>query len=56
MQQDNRLILLVIISLLLGCSVGYTGYDVPSNSKTTTTVILIRYAERDNFFNITAQD
>jgi len=55
MQQDNRLIIMVIMFLLLGCSVGYAGYNLPSKSETTTTVILIRHAERDNFFNITAQ-
>ena len=41
--------------LLLGFSVGYTGSNLPPKSETTTTVILIRHAERDNFFNITAQ-
>jgi hypothetical protein len=40
--------------LLLGCSVGYAGSNLPSKSEKTTTVILIRHAERDNFFNITA--
>jgi len=55
MQQENRLLILAIIFLLLGCSVGYTGSKVHSKPETTTTVILIRHAERDNFFNITAQ-
>ena len=55
MQQENRLLILAIIFLLLGSSVGYTGSKVHSKPETTTTVILIRHAERDNFFNITAQ-
>jgi len=55
MQQGNRLLILTIIFLLLDCSVGCTGSEVHSKSGTTTTVILIRHAERDNFFNITAQ-
>ena len=55
MQQENRLFALVIIFLLLGCSVAYAGSKTPSKPGTTTTVLLIRHAERDNFFNITAQ-
>jgi hypothetical protein len=55
MQQENRLIKFAIIFLLLGCSVGYAGSKIPSKPITTTTVLLIRHAERDNFFNITAQ-
>ena len=55
MQQDSRLIIMVIMFLLLGCSVGHAGSNVPSKPETTTTVILIRHAERDNFFEITAQ-
>ncbi len=55
MQQDNRLIIMVIMFLLLSCSVGYAASNVLSKSETTTTVLLIRHAERDNFFNITAQ-
>jgi len=51
-QQENRLIILAIIFLLFGCSVGYAGSNEPPKSETTTTVILIRHAERDNFFNI----
>jgi hypothetical protein len=53
-QQDSRLIIMAIMYLLLGCSVGYAGSNLPSKSEKTTTVILIRHAERDNFFNITA--
>ena len=55
MQQDSRLIIMVIMFLLLGCSVGYAGSNGAPKSETTTTVILIRHAERDNFFNITTQ-
>ena len=55
MQQDNRLIIMAIMFLFLGCSVGHAGSKVPSKPETTTTVILIRHAERDNFFNITTQ-
>jgi len=55
MRQNNRLFILAIIFLFLGCSVGCTGSKVDSKSGTTTTVILIRHAERDNFFALTAQ-
>jgi len=55
MQQENRSLRLAIILLLLSCSVGCTGTKVQSTPETTTTVILIRHAERDNFFTITAQ-
>jgi hypothetical protein len=55
MQQDSRLIIMVIMFLLLGCSAGHAGPNGPPESETTTIVILIRHAERDNFFNITAQ-
>ncbi len=56
MQPGNRLLILAIIFLLLlDCSFGCTGPNVHSKTGTTTTVILIRHAERDNFFNITAQ-
>jgi len=55
MQQDSRLIIMAIMYLLLGCSVCYAGSNLPPKSEKTTTVILIRHAERDNFFNITAQ-
>ena len=55
MHQGNRFLILVIIFLLLGFSVGYTGSKVISKPGTTTTIILIRHAERDNFFILTAQ-
>jgi hypothetical protein len=46
---------MVIMLLLLGCFVGHVESNRHPKSETTTTVILIRHAERDNFFNITAQ-
>ena len=55
MHRENHLIILAIVFLILGCSVGYAGSKSPSKPGTTTTVLLIRHAERDNFFNITAQ-
>jgi hypothetical protein len=54
-QQDSRLVRMVIMFLLLGCFVGHAGSNGPPKSETTTTVILIRHAERDNFFKITSQ-
>ncbi len=45
----------IVIFLLLGFSVGYTGSKAHSQPGITTTVILIRHAERDNFFVLTAQ-
>ena len=53
--QGNRFLILVIIFLLLGFSDGYTGTKVQSKPGTSTTIILIRHAERDNFFILTAQ-
>lgn len=55
MKKENRLFILAIIILLLSCSVGGIGSKVDSKTGTTTTVILIRHAERDNFFSLTAQ-
>lgn len=55
MQPGNRLLILAIIFLLFDDSVGCTRPEVHSKPGTTTTVILIRHAERDNFFKITAQ-
>jgi hypothetical protein len=55
MQQQSRLFILAIIILLLGCLVGFTGSKGHTELGTTTTVILIRHAERDNFFILTAQ-
>lgn len=50
-----KLIMLVIILSLLDTSDGCADSNVQSKHKTVTTVILIRHAERDNFFNITNQ-
>jgi len=55
MHQLNRLYLLPIIIVFLGCSAGGIGSTIDSKSGTTTTVILIRHAERDNFFALTAR-
>ena len=55
MQQKKRLFILAIIFLLLVCLFGNAGSEVPSKPGSPTIVILIRHAERDNFFNITAQ-
>jgi len=54
MHQLNRLYLLPIIILSLSCSAGGIGSTIDAKSGTTT-VILIRHAERDNFFNLTAR-
>ena len=56
MQKEFRLtILTVIIILILGFSFGCLRSEVSSKPRTVTTVILIRHAERDNFFKLTAQ-
>ena len=55
MQLDSRLVRMVIMFLLLGCSAGHAGSNGAPKSESTTTVILIRHAERDNFFKITTQ-
>ena len=54
MQQQSRLFILFFI-MLLGCLIGGIGADANSRTGTATTVILIRHAERDNFFILTAQ-
>jgi hypothetical protein len=53
--QQSRFLIRVIIFFLLGFSAGYTGNEAHSQSGTTTTIILIRHAERDNFFVLTPQ-
>ena len=53
MQKANRKFILVIVILLIGCWAGCTGPKEEAQPDTTTTVILIRHAERDNFFVIT---
>ena len=55
MQQENRLLRLAILFLCLFISMGCTGSKGLSKSDKTTTVVLIRHAERDNFFKITDQ-
>ena len=55
MQKANRKFILVIVILLIGCWAGCTRPKEEAQPDTTTTVILIRHAERDNFFTITAQ-
>ena len=55
MQQENRLLRLAILFLCLFISTGCTGSKGLSKSDKTTTVILIRHAERDNFFKLTDQ-
>ena len=54
MQKTNRFFILASILLLCGFWVGCSGTEERSKSATTTTVVLIRHAERDNFFTITA--
>ena len=49
----NRYIILAVISLVLGYSPEYVRAGSKSQSTATTTVILIRHAERDNFFILT---
>jgi hypothetical protein len=55
MQQENRLFTLAIIILLLAFSAGCMGAKVHSKPGTTTTVILIRHADRDDNGHLTAQ-
>jgi hypothetical protein len=53
MKPETRIFIISIIIFLLSCLVGYIDSAVAANSGTTTTVILIRHAERDNFFILT---
>ena len=53
MQKQHRIIILSIILLLLECSVGSIGFTEDAKPGKATTVILIRHAERDNFFTLT---
>ena len=55
MYQGGRFLIRIFFFLLLGLSAVYTGSKVYSQAGTTTTIILIRHAERDNFFVLTAQ-
>jgi hypothetical protein len=52
-QKQHRIIILSIILLLLECSVGSIGFTADAKPGKATTVILIRHAERDNFFTLT---
>lgn len=53
MKPKNRILILSIIIFLLGLSVDCIGSEADANSGKITTVILIRHAERDNFFILT---
>ena len=53
MQKANRKSLLVFFILLCGWWAGCPGPKVETNPDRTTTVILIRHVERDNFFIVT---
>ena len=55
MKPETRIFIISIIIFLLSCLVGCIGSAVAANSGAATTVILIRHAERDNFFILTAQ-
>jgi len=57
MQSAKRLLIpAVFILFLVGVpSAGYTGSERDADPNTPTTVILIRHAERDNFFILTPQ-
>jgi hypothetical protein len=55
MQQENRLFTSTIIILLLSFSVGCLGPKVHSKPGTTTTVILIRHADRNDNGHLTAK-
>jgi hypothetical protein len=55
MQQQNRSYILSIFIFIIVCSAGSISYAGDAKSGTTTTVILIRHAERDNSFILTAR-
>jgi len=55
MRSLKRLLILAIVFLFLGGLPGCAGSELYSKPKTPTTVILIRHAERDNFFILTPQ-
>jgi hypothetical protein len=54
-QPKTQLIAYSVFLILLLIGVGYTDSKEASASRSITTIILIRHAERDNFFNITKQ-
>ena len=49
---SGSLMLIAVLLIIHHTSIGHASNHY-KNAKTTTTVILIRHAERDNFFNIT---
>jgi hypothetical protein len=53
MIKNNRSVVKAIIIIILSYLISGTGYAVEAKSETITTVILIRHAERDNFFILT---
>ncbi len=57
MRQTNRILIaaFTLIILLSGVLIDCTGPKEDTNPVTTTTVILIRHVERDNFFVVTKQ-
>jgi hypothetical protein len=55
MKQKNRFLLPGILILLLYCWTGYIPAQADSKPGTSTTVILIRHVERDNFFMVTPE-
>jgi len=55
MRPVNRLLILAVVFLFLGGLPGCAGSELYSKPETPTTVILIRHAERDNFFILTPQ-
>ena len=54
-QPNTRSIACSIFLILLLNGVGYTDSEETPASGDATTIVLIRHAERDNFFNITKQ-
>ena len=55
MQPNTRSIAFAIMLILLLNGVGFTELKGASTSRSVSTIILIRHAERDNFFKITKQ-
>jgi len=53
MRTENRIFIIRIIIILLVLSVDCIGTEADAESGKTTTVILIRHVERDNFFILT---
>ena len=55
MRTENRIFIIRIIIFLLVLSFDCIGIEADAESGTITTVMLIRHAERDNFFIVTPQ-